>query len=206
MYTNPYISLIVILVASMTTNNIVFSHYLGLCAIFGKSDRMKDALNLGILVTLVMVISSVINYLVYRYILTGIEIGQAGDLRFLTFFLFIGIIAAIVQLLEFIRNKKFPEFAVSLGKWFPLVTVNCAIMGVNLLMIDPARSYHLEQVFLFALGSGLGWLFAILLIGAIQGRLNFSRVPASLQGIGILALIIGTISLIFLGFSGMIEL
>lgn len=190
---------LIIFVAAVVTHNIALAYLLGLCPILAMSKQVNTATGMGIAVVVVMLITSVINWLLYHFILipTGSEI--------MAYLVFIIIIASIVQLLEMVIERFFPRLQNSFGIFLPLITVNCTILAVSLFMI--LRTYSFWQTVMFALGSGVGWLLAITIIAAIREKVRYvSDVPGDLRGAGITMIIAGILALAFMGFSGMVSI
>lgn len=187
---NPF----VILMASIFTNNMILSNFLGMCSFIAVSNEIKTSLGLGQAVTFVLGATSVINYLVYHYLLVPY------GLEYLRFIVFIIIIAAFVQLVEMVVERYTPTLYYSLGIFLPLITVNCAILGVSLFMV--IRSYTLIQSFFFGVGSGLGWTLAIVALAGIKKKIRNAPIPKGLEGPGITLIITGLMALAFIGFSG----
>jgi len=193
----PQINPLVILFASVFTSNILLTNFLGMCSFIAISKDMKSANGLGVAVTIVLVITTAVNWAVMKYILIPL------DLMVYMFIIFIVVIAAVVQMLEMIIDRVSPALYMSLGIFLPLITVNCAILGVALFM--QIRNYNFLQTVMFSLGSGLGWWLAIMALAAIQKKLARSPVPAGLQGPGITLITIGFMAMAFIGFSGMLN-
>ncbi len=188
-----------ILFSAVFTNNILLTNYLGMCSFLGCSRELKTALGLGTAVSLVTAATSVLNWLVYAYILVPL------DLVYLRFIVFIVVIAAFVQLVEMIIERVSEPLYNALGIFLPLITVNCAILGVSLFMV--IREYTFLQAFGYGLGSGVGWAVAIIAMAGIRQRLaQRSRIPKGLEGAGIALIIAGTMALAFMGFNGMVSL
>lgn len=188
-----------ILLAATFTNNILLTNYLGMCSFLGCSREIKTAAGLGAAVVFVTAATSVLNHLVYRWILAPL------DLAHLRFIVFIVVIAAFVQLVEMIIERVSETLHATLGIFLPLITVNCAILGVSLFLV--IREYTLGQSFAFGLGAGLGWALAILAMAGIRQRMaQRARVPRGLEGAGIALIIAGAMALAFMGFNGMIGL
>lgn len=182
--------------SAIFTNNILLANYLGMCSFLGVSRQVRTSLGLGIAVIFVMTLTSVINWIVYHYILLPF------NLVYLSFIVFIIIIAAFVQILEIIIERVSEFLYSALGIFLPLITVNCAIFGVCLFMI--IRKYTLIAAFSYGLGSGIGWFLAIVAMAGIRQRMEkYSRVPRGLEGAGITLIIAGIMALAFIGFSGM---
>ncbi len=184
--------------ASIFTNNILLANYLGMCSFLAVSKQVKTSLGLGVAVTFVMASTGVLNWLVYEYILAPL------GLVYLRFIVFIVVIAAFVQLVEMIIERVSETLYAALGIFLPLITVNCAILGVSLFMV--IREYSLLQTFAFCLGSGLGWMLAILAMAGIREKISRARLPRGLEGAGITLIITGMMALAFMGFNGMIQL
>lgn len=185
--------------AAIFTNNILLTNYLGMCSFLGISKQVKTSAGLGIAVIFVMSVSSVLNWLVYYYVLVPLE------LEYLRYIVFIIIIAAFVQITEMIIERISDTLYSALGIFLPLITVNCAILGVSLFMV--IRDYTLLSSFMYGLGSGIGWLLAILAMAGIrQKKMKNSRIPRGLEGAGIALIIAGIMALAFIGFTGIINI
>jgi Na+-transporting NADH:ubiquinone oxidoreductase subunit E len=184
--------------AAIFTNNILLTNYLGMCSFLAVSKEVKTAQGLGMAVTFVLAITSVLNWLAYRYILVPL------NLTFLRFIVFIIIIAAFVQLIEMIIERVSDKLYASLGIFLPLITVNCAILGVSLFMV--IRNYTFVNSFFYGLGSGIGWALAIIAMAGIREKMKRSRVPKGLSGAGMALIIAGMMALAFMGFSGMLNI
>jgi len=184
--------------SAVFTNNILLTNYLGMCSFLGASKNVKTALGLGSAVIFVMTFTSVLNWLVYHHVLVRL------DLVYLRFIVFIIVIAAFVQIVEMIIERVSEALYAALGIFLPLITVNCAILGVSLFMI--IREYTLAASFAYGLGSGVGWAVAILAMAGIREKTARSRIPRGLEGAGITLIIAGIMALAFMGFNGMINL
>ncbi len=191
---NPF----VIFIAAIFTNNMILSNFLGMCSFIAVSREIPTALGLGQAVTVVLGFTSIINYLIYHYVLVPLE------LEYLRFIVFIVSIAALVQLLEMILERYLPNLYYALGIFLPLITVNCAILGVSLFMI--IRNYTFLQSVGFAIGSGIGWTLAIVAMAGIRQRIKNAPIPKGLQGAGITLIITGLMALAFIGFSGIVQI
>lgn len=191
---NPF----VIFFAAIFTNNMILSNFLGMCSFIAVSSEIKTSLSLGQAVTFVLACTSVLNYLIYNMILVPL------GLEYLRFIVFIIVIAAFVQLVEMIIERYFESLYYSLGIFLPLITVNCAILGVSLFMI--IREYNLIQSFAFGVGSGLGWTLAIVAMAGIRKKISNAKIPKGLEGPGITLIITGIMALAFLGFSGIVQI
>ncbi|NCC64079.1 MAG: NADH:ubiquinone reductase (Na(+)-transporting) subunit E [Spirochaetia bacterium] len=189
---------IAVLFASIFTSNILLTNYLGMCSFLSVSKELKTSTGLGIAVIFVMATTTPLNWLVYQYLL--IPFG----LEYLRFIVFIIVIAAFVQLTEMTIERYSEGLYQSLGIFLPLITVNCAILGVSLFMV--IREYSFFTSFLFGLGSGIGWFIAIIAMAGIRQKLKNAKVPAGLEGPGITLVIAGFMAMAFMGFTGMITL
>ncbi len=182
--------------ASIFTSNILMSNFLGMCSFISVSKDYKSSFGLGLAVTVVMTITAAVSWVVLYYILVPL------GLEYLSFIVFIIVIAAVVQILEMVIDRASPALYMSLGIFLPLITVNCAILGAILFI--QIRQYGFIESTVFAAGSGLGWWLAIMLLAAIRGRIENNPVPAGLKGAGITMITIGFMAMGFIGFSGMI--
>ncbi len=189
---------LVIFFASIFTNNMIMSNFLGMCSFIAVSSEIKTSLSLGQAVTFVLACTSVLNFLIYNMVLVPL------GLEYLRFIVFIIVIAAFVQLVEMIIERYFESLYYSLGIFLPLITVNCAILGVSLFMI--IREYNLIQSFAFGVGSGLGWTLAIVAMAGIRKKISNAKIPKGLEGPGITLIITGIMALAFLGFSGIVQI
>jgi Na+-transporting NADH:ubiquinone oxidoreductase subunit E len=188
-----------VLFAAIFTNNILLTNFLGLCPFLSISRELRSALGLGVAVVFVMTCTAVINYLVYYYLLVPL------DLTHFRYIIFIVIIAAFVQLVEMTVERFFPDLYYMLGIFLPLITVNCAILGASLFLI--IREYDLVQSMAYGAGSGIGWMLAIIAVGAVREKIQkTAKLPKGLEGPAITLLITGLMSLGFIAFSGMIQI
>jgi Na+-transporting NADH:ubiquinone oxidoreductase subunit E len=183
--------------AAVFTNNILLTNYLGMCSFLGASREIKTASGLGTAVVFVMAITSALNWIVYSYLLVPF------GLEYLRFIIFIVVIAAFVQLAEMIIERVSQRLYHALGIFLPLITVNCAILGVSLFMV--IRSYGFWQSLAYGAGSGVGWAVAILAMAGIRQKMAKSKIPRGLEGAGIALIIAGIMALAFVGFNGMIS-
>ena len=198
-----------LLVRSVFVDNMVFAFFLGMCSFLAVSKSVKTAIGLGIAVIFVQVITLPVNYLLQTKVLAADGIFGV-DLTFLAFILFIAVIAGIVQLVEMIVERFAPALYSQLGIFLPLIAVNCAIMGGSLFMQQriglPADSSQaitgIADAFAFAIGSGLGWMIAIVLFAAIREKMEYSNVPKPLRGLGIAFITVGLMAMAFMCFSG----
>lgn len=184
--------------AAVFTNNILLTNYLGMCSFLAVSREIKTSLGLGLAVIFVMSCTTVLNWLAYYYLLVP------TDLTYLSFIVFIVIVAAFVQVVEIIIERVSQPLYAALGVFLPLITVNCAILGVCLFMI--IRKYSLLQATAYGVGSGIGWTLAILAMAGIRQKMAKARVPRGLEGPGITLIVAGLMALAFMGFSGMIDI
>jgi Na+-transporting NADH:ubiquinone oxidoreductase subunit E len=191
------ISFLLIFISAAFTDNMLLSRFLGMCSCIGLSKKSDTAIGLGAAVTFVTTVTAALNFIVYKYLL--VKFG----LEYLSFITFIIVIAATVQFIEMVIERLSPALYSTLGIFLPLITVNCAILGVSLFMLN--RPYGFIEASIFGFGGGLGWMIAIMLISAIRERVNEQNVPKGLEGPGITLVIIGIMALAFVGFSGMIR-
>ncbi|MDD6210971.1 MAG: NADH:ubiquinone reductase (Na(+)-transporting) subunit E [Bacteroidales bacterium] len=200
--------LLSIFVRSIFVENMVFAYYLGMCSYLAVSKNVKTALGLGIAVTFVLGCTLPINYLLENYVLKEGALSWLGsefesiNLSFLSFILFIAVIASFVQLVEMIIEKFSPSLYASLGIFLPLIAVNCAILGGSLFM-QQKEFPNLGEATVYGVGSGIGWLLAIIGMAAIRERLEYSDVPKPLKGLGIAFIITGLMGIGFMSFSGL---
>ena len=196
-----YLSL---LVRSIFIDNIALSMFLGMCTFIALSKKIDAVIGLGIAVIVVQTITVPVNNIIYNYLLADGALSWAGlenvDLSFLVFLCFIGVIASIVQILEMVLDKYVPALYNALGVFLPLITVNCAILGGSLLMQE--RGYNLAESVVFGFGSGTSWALAIVVLAGIREKLKYSDIPEGLQGLGIVFITVGLISLGFMSFGG----
>ncbi|KLN46307.1 Na(+)-translocating NADH-quinone reductase subunit E [Providencia rettgeri] len=192
-----YISLFV---KSIFIENMALAFFLGMCTFLAVSKNVKTAFGLGIAVTVVLGISVPANNLVYNLVLRDGAIAEGVDLSFLNFITFIGVIAALVQILEMILDRYFPSLYNALGIFLPLITVNCAIFGGVSFMAQ--RDYNFSESIVYGVGSGIGWMLAIVLMAAIREKMKYSDIPAGLKGLGITFVTTGLMALGFMSFSG----
>lgn len=195
---NPEITSFAIFFAAIFTNNILLTNYLGMCSFLSVSREVKTSFGLGMAVIFVMAFTSAINWVVYHKILIPL------DLVYLRFIVFIIVIAAFVQIVEMIIERISDVLYAALGIFLPLITVNCAILGVSLFMV--IRDYSFPQSFAYGLGSGIGWALAIISMSGIRKKMARSKIPKGLEGAGITLVITGIMALAFIGFSGMINI
>ena len=198
-----YVSL---LVKAVFVENMALAFFLGMCTFLAISKKIETAIGLGIAVVVVQTITVPANNLIYTYLLKEGALSWAGeeyasvDLSFLGLLTYIGVIAAIVQIMEMVLDKYVPALYNALGVFLPLITVNCAIMGGSLFMVE--RDYNFAESTVYGIGSGLGWALAIATLAGIREKLKYSDVPDGLQGLGITFMTVGLMSLGFMSFSG----
>ena len=197
-----YVSLFI---TSVFIENMALAFFLGMCTFLAVSKKVATAIGLGIAVIVVMVITVPLNNLLYQYILKDGALAWAGfpdmDLSFLGLLSYIDLIAATVQILEMFLDKFVPALYNALGVFLPLITVNCAILGGVLFMVE--RDYNFMESTVYGIGAGFGWAVAIALVAGIRERLKYSDVPAPLRGLGITFITVGLMSLGFMSFGGM---
>ena len=190
-----------IFIKSIFIDNMIFAFFLGMCSYLAVSKTVKTSLGLGVAVTFVLVITVPINDLLNKFVLAPNALIEGVDLSFLSLIMFIAVIAAIVQMVEMIVEKFSPKLYNALGIFIPLIAVNCAVMGGSLFMQQ--RDYsNIGEVISFALGSGIGWLIAIVGIAAIREKLRYSAIPPALKGVGITFIITGLMGIAFMSFMG----
>lgn len=196
-----------IFVKSIFIDNMIFAYFLGMCSYLAVSKNVKTAMGLGAAVVFVQFITVPVNYLLNKYLLSPGSLSFLGpqfadiNLNFLSFIIFIAVIAAIVQIVEMIVEKFAPALYSSLGIFLPLIAVNCAILGASLFIQE--RDYaSLAEATAFGIGSGVGWMLAIVGIAAIREKLSYSNVPAPLRGLGITFILTGLMGIAFMSFMG----
>ena len=199
-----YLSLFI---RSVFIENMALSFFLGMCTFLAISKKVSAAIGLGIAVIVVLTVTTPVNNLIYTYLLqegalswTGIESLSTVDLSFLGLLSYIGVIAAIVQIMEMVLDKYVPALYNTLGVFLPLITVNCAIMGAALFMVE--RSYNFGESVVYGLGAGVGWALAIAALAGIREKLKYSDMPEGLRGLGGAFMIVGLMSLGFMSFGG----
>ncbi|MCF6349405.1 MAG: NADH:ubiquinone reductase (Na(+)-transporting) subunit E [Flavobacteriaceae bacterium] len=199
--------LISLFVKSIFIENMIFAYFLGMCSYLAVSKKVDTAVGLGLAVIFVLVITVPVNYLLDNYILKPGALVWLGeeyatiDLSFLSFIMFISVIASMVQLVEMIVEKFAPTLYSQLGIFLPLIAVNCAILGGSLFMQQKDFGTITES-FVYGLGSGIGWLLAIVAIAAIREKISYSNIPAPLKGLGITFIITGLMAIAFMSFGG----
>ena len=196
---------------SIFVDNMIFAFFLGMCSYLAVSKNVKTSLGLGIAVTFVLCVTVPVNYILQTQVLGPDCLIEGVDLSYLAFIIFIAVIAGIVQLVEMIVERFSPSLYGALGIFLPLIAVNCAIMGASLFMqqrinMDPSSTQYLGSVldaFVYALGSGFGWVLAIVSLGAIREKMQYSDVPKPLQGLGISFITVGLMAMAMMCFSGL---
>lgn len=197
---NSIPELINLFLKSAFVDNLALAYFLGMCTFLAVSKNVKTAIGLGIAVIVVQAITVPVNNLILNYVLKESKLIAGLDLQFLSLICFIGVIAAMVQILEMVLDKFFPPLYNSLGIFLPLITVNCAILGGTLFMEQ--RDYNFVESTVFGVGSGFGWAIAIIGLAGIREKLKYSDIPAGLRGLGITFIIVGLMSLGFQSFLG----
>lgn len=188
---------LVVFFAAIFTGNILLTTFLGMCPFLAVSRQVKASVGLGVAVVFVMTSTTLLNWVAYRYVLVPLE------LEFFRFILFIIIIATFVQFVEMVLERYSPALYQNLGIFLPLITVNCAILGASLFMV--IRSYSFIVTVGYGLGSGLGWMLAIVAMAGIRQKMSVERIPRGLQGPGITLIISGLMALAFVGFTGVLQ-
>ena len=197
-------ALLSLFVRAIFIENMALAFFLGMCTFLAISKKVQAAIGLGIAVTVVLTITVPVNNLIYHYLLADGALAWAGlpdmDLSFLGLLSYIGVIAAIVQIMEMFLDKFMPALYNALGVFLPLITVNCAIVGAALFMVE--RDYGFAESVVFGLGSGLGWALAVIALAGIREKLKYSDVPEGLQGLGITFITAGLMAMGFMAFGG----
>lgn len=202
--------LINLFIRSIFVDNMIFSFFLGMCSFLAVSKNVKTSLGLGLAVTFVLVITVPVDYLLQTKVLGPDCLIQGVDLSYLSFILFIAVIADITQIVEMAVEKYSPSLYSALGIFLPLIAVNCAIMGASLFMqqrigLDPSSTQYIGSVWdsiVYAFGSGLGWTLAIVSMGAVREKMQYCDVPKPLQGLGITFITVGLMAIAMMCFSG----
>jgi len=188
--------IIIIFIAAAITNNFVLTYFLGICPFIGVSNRLYSAVGMGMATTFVMTLTASITWLIYHLMLKPFHI------EYLEYVAFIVVIASLVQLVEVFMRKAIPALYRSLGIYLPLITTNCAILGLALFMV--LRQYSFIEAVVFGFGAGVGFTLALTIMAGIREKLNFADVPSPFRGAPITLIIAGMLALAFMGFSGMI--
>ncbi len=192
--------LLSLFVKSVFIENMALTFFLGMCTFIAISKKIETAIGLGIAVVIVQAITMPVNNIILNVFLKENALFQGVDLRFLGLISYIAVIAAIVQVLEMVLDKFVPSLYHALGVFLPLITVNCAILGGTLFMVE--RDYTFTESVVYGFGSGFSWMLAIVILAGVRERLKYSDVPAGLQGLGIIFITVGLMSLGFMSFSG----
>ena len=196
-----------IFIRSIFIENMIFAFFLGMCSYLAVSKKVKTAVGLGAAVVFVLTITVPVNFLIDKYLLQPgalkwLDPSFANiDLSFLSFIMFIAVIAAMVQLVEMFVERFAPALYASLGIFLPLIAVNCAILGGSLFM-QQKEFTQVSEALVYGLGSGIGWMLAIILLAAIREKISYSNVPAPLRGLGITFIITGLMAIAFMAFMG----
>ncbi len=188
----------VIFIAAIFTNNILLTNFLGMCSFIACSGQIKTSLGLGTAVIFVMIMTTIINFVIYHFVLMPLHLDH------LQFIVFIAVIAAFVQLVEMFIERFSPKLYFALGIFLPLITVNCAILGASLFMI--IRDYSFMQSIGFGLGAGIGWAVAIVLLAGLRQKMRYSHIPKCFEGVAIAMVVTGVLAMTFMGFAGMVTI
>ncbi len=191
-------SVFAILIAAIVTNNILLANFLGMCSFLACSRQIGTAIGLGVAVIFVMTFTAALNYAIYHGLLVPME------LKHLSFIVFIAVIAAFVQFVEMFIERFSPPLYYALGIFLPLITVNCAILGASLLMVN--RAYGFWQSVGFGFGAGVGWALAITLMAGLRQKMGYSNIPFAFRGVAITMIITGVMAMAFMGFAGMVSI
>ena len=193
-------------VRTVFIENIALSLFLGMCTFFAISKQVKAAFGLGLAVIVVLTLTVPLNNIIYTYVLKEGALSWSGlentNLEFVELITYIGVIAAAVQILEMFLDKYVPALYNQLGIFLPLITVNCAILGASLIMVE--KNYNLIESVTYGFGAGFGWALAIVLLAGIREKLKYSDIPEGLRGLGITYIIVGLMSFGFMSFGGII--
>ena len=187
----------VIIIASIFVNNVVLSQFLGICPFLGVSSRVSTSVGMGAAVTFVMAISSVVAYLIQYYVLVPLHI------EYMQTIIFILVIAALVQMVEIILKKLSPALYQALGIFLPLITTNCAVLGIAILLVQ--KEYNLGESVVFATATAIGFSLALVLFAGLRERLEMEVIPAAMKGMPIALLTAGILAMAFMGFSGLVR-
>ncbi len=191
-------SALVILIAAIFTSNILLTNFLGMCSFIACSGQIRTSLGLGTAVTFVMTMTTMLNYVIYHFVLIPLGLDH------LTFIVFIAVIAAFVQFVEMFVERFSLKLYFTLGIFLPLITVNCAILGASLFMV--IRNYTFMQSVGFGFGAGLGWAVAIILMAGLRQKMRYSNIPEPFQGVPIAMVVTGVLAMAFMGFAGMVSI
>jgi len=197
-------SALVIFVAAVFTNNILLTYFLGMCSFLACSRQFETAIGLGVAVTFVLTSTTILNYGIYYGILVPGAPLCAIDLTHLQYIIFIAVIAAFVQLVEMIIERFSPRLYHALGIFLPLITVNCAILGVALFMVT--FQFTLFQAVAFGFGGGVGWTLVIVLLTGLRQKMGYANLPAPFRGVAITMIVTGVMAMAYMGFAGMVSI
>ena len=189
-----------IFIKATFVENMALSFFLGMCTFLAVSKEVKTSLKLGLTVTALLIIATPINNLIYHFILKKDAVIEGVDLSFLSYITFIGVLAALVQILEMFLDKFIPSLYHSLGIFLPLLTIHCAIFGATIFMVE--RDYTFSESVIYGAGCGVGWLLAIVALSGLREKMKYSDIPKGLRGLGITFVTVGLMSLGFMSFSG----
>ncbi len=193
-----------ILIRSIFIENMALAFFLGMCTFLAVSRKVDTSIGLGVAVVVVQTITVPANNLIYQHLLKSGALAWAGfgklDLTFIGLICYIGVIAAIVQILEMVLDRFVPALYTALGIFLPLITVNCAILGGSLFMVE--RDYNFPESVVFGFGTGVGWALAIVALAGIREKMKYADVPPGLRGLGITFMIAGLMAMAFMAFSG----
>ncbi len=189
---------------SIFEENLALSFFLGMCTFLAVSKRVETAFGVGVALIVIQSLSVPLNYLLHAYILSAGALAWAGlpdvDLGFMRLITFIGIVAALVQIIEMLLDRYVPALYRALGIYLPLLAINCAIIGGSLFMVE--RQYDFAESTVYGIGTGIGWALAIVALAAIRERLRYADIPKGLQGLGIAFIVTGLLSMAFSAFVG----
>ncbi len=203
---NSVSALISLALKAVFVENILLAYFLGMCSYLAVSNRVDTAIGLGLAVTFVLTITAPMNWFIYNFVLREGALSWLGasfqdlDMSYLGLIFYIGVIAAMVQIVEMAIDKYSPKLYTALGIFLPLIAVNCSILGASLFLVE--RDYSLAESTVFGFGSGLGWFLAIVSMAAIRMKLRTAHIPKSLRGLGITFIVTGLIAMAFMTFSG----
>lgn len=189
---------LIIIISAVFVSNIVLAQFLGICPFLGVSKKISTAVGMTAAVIFVMILATLVTYLMYFYLL------KPQGLDYLTTITFILVIASLVQMVEIMLKKISPPLYQALGIFLPLITTNCAVLGVALMVINPTRDFDLAEALVFTVASAVGFGFALIIFAGIRERLDLQGVPKGLQGVPIALIVAGILSLAFMGFAGMV--
>ncbi|WP_281646867.1 NADH:ubiquinone reductase (Na(+)-transporting) subunit E [Parendozoicomonas sp. Alg238-R29] len=192
-----YLSLFV---KAVFVENMALAFFLGMCTFLAVSKKIQTSFGLGVAVVVVQLLTVPLNQLIFQHVLKEGALVEGVDLTFLGYITYIGVIAAVVQILEMFLDKYVPALYSALGVFLPLITVNCAILGATLFMVE--RDYTFGDSVVYGVGAGVGWMLAIVALAGIREKLKYSDVPPGLRGLGITFITVGLMSLGFMSFSG----